>query len=62
MRALLLATAASLTLSMALPPAMAGPAFAQQGARVLDDMDDAGRWEASASTDIVSRVPISMIG
>nr|WP_315049651.1 discoidin domain-containing protein [uncultured Brevundimonas sp.] len=54
MRALLLATAASLTLSMALPPAMAGPAFAQQGARVLDDMDDAGRWEASASTDIVS--------
>ncbi|QYF88133.1 discoidin domain-containing protein [Brevundimonas sp. PAMC22021] len=48
MRALLLATAATLV--------FATTAVAQQDARVLDDMNDAERWEASASTDIVSRL------
>jgi len=40
-----------LLLAAALGVALAMPAFAQD-ARVLDTMDDASRWEASASTDV----------
>ncbi|RYG19473.1 MAG: carbohydrate-binding protein, partial [Caulobacteraceae bacterium] len=49
MRNLLLAAASVLTL------AFAAPAVAQE-ARVLDSMDDAARWEASASTDVHAAV------
>lgn len=49
MRNLLLAAASVLTL------ALAAPAVAQE-TRVLDSMDDAARWEASASTDVHAAV------
>ncbi len=49
MRNLLLAAASVLTL------ALAAPAIAQE-TRVLDSMDDATRWEASASTDVHAAV------
>ncbi|QYC11263.1 discoidin domain-containing protein [Brevundimonas nasdae] len=50
MRNFLLAAASVLTLALAPPPAVA------QEARVLDSMDDASRWEASASTDVRAAV------